>query len=118
MSISPLAYLDQQRPPIYLQVLGEFTLIVHKENRTQHLKYDKAKLRLVLLAFSKKPMSRTLLAEMLWPDSDKDKGRSRVRHALHLLRQALGPCGNEALLVNHTEIGLKPSFVFFVFLIF
>lgn len=115
MPIPPLDYSDQQHPPIHLHVLGGFALIVCKENRTQQLSYDKAKLLLVLLAFNKKPMSRTLLAEMLWPDSDKDKGRSRVRHALHLLRQALEPLGNEVLAVSHTEIGLKPSFIFFDF---
>lgn len=115
MTISPLVYPDQQHIPIYLQVIGDFMLIVKQENRTQYLKYDKAKLLLVLLVFSKKPVNRSLLAEMLWPDSDTDKGRSRLRHALHLLRQALGECDREALVVSNTEISIKPNLIFFDF---
>lgn len=107
-----------QSAPIHIQTLGEFTLSIHHENRTHHLKYDKAKLLLAVLAFSKQPISRTILADMLWPDSDAEKGRSRVRHALHVLRHAFAT-HSEGLIATHSEIGLHPELVhvdFFDFL--
>lgn len=112
MSTLPLSYLSQRQSPVYVQVLGEFKLLVHGADHTHYLKYDKAKLLLALLASNKQPMSRTLLAEMLWPDSDLDKGRTRVRHALHLLRQALGVYADEILIATHTGISLRSDLIF------
>lgn len=105
--------------PIYLQTIGEFKLLINKVNHTHYLPYDKAKLLLVLLVLTKQPMSRTALAEMLWPDTDIEKGRARVRHALYLLRQSLAPYSDELFVITQTEIAFNAHLIsvdFFDFL--
>ena len=76
-------------PIIQLYTLGRFKLIIAGQDATALLNYDKAKLLLVIVALSNQAITRAQLAEMLWSELDPDKARARLRHALHVLRQAL-----------------------------
>lgn len=43
---------------------------------------------------------RTVLANLLWPDADEDRGRTNLRKALSLLRRILGPDGTQWLICS------------------
>jgi DNA-binding SARP family transcriptional activator len=66
--------------------------------------------RLALLALlaaeHPRPLTRDRLMACLWPQSDSERGRRRLRHALHLLRAALG---KDALLSHGDELRLDPA---------
>ena len=97
------------RPLIELYCLGSFRLLIDGRPCSHLLSYDKVKLLLALLVLAQgRPISRSRIAAMLWPESDPSQGRARVRHALHVLRQALAPCA-EALHSTNQELTLAPS---------
>ncbi len=88
---------------IVVNLLGRFQLTIDQSDRTSLLSYDKVKLLAALLFLADgKPMHRDTLAQMLWPDWPRDKGLSRLRHALHVLRKGLG---DEASIVHVTSEG-------------
>lgn len=92
---------------IVLALLGSFRLRVDQVDRTSLLSYDKVKLLAAVLGLAHgKPLQRDWLAQMLWPDVPRDKALSRLRHALHVLRRALGPQASEALLAHEGGIVL------------
>ncbi|QXX79189.1 hypothetical protein [Alcaligenes ammonioxydans] len=73
--------------------MGTFRLLIDGQDRSHLLSYDKVKLLLALLVLAQgQAIARVKLADMLWPESDPEQGRARVRHALYVLRQALAPC--------------------------
>ncbi|MVW80340.1 BTAD domain-containing putative transcriptional regulator [Bordetella sp. 02P26C-1] len=89
-------------PPIQLQVLGQFEVKVQRQARTHLLTYDKPRLLLAMLALAGgNPIARGKLVELLWPELSETQGKARMRHALHVLRQALAPCAD--LLVVHSD---------------
>lgn len=98
-------------PIIQLYTLGKFKLIIAGQDATALLNYDKAKLLLVIVALSNHAVTRAQLAEMLWSEIDSDKARARLRHALHILRQAF-QAYPEALEVSSTHIRLESKSVF------
>ncbi|MEZ4731570.1 MAG: BTAD domain-containing putative transcriptional regulator [Caldilineaceae bacterium] len=62
---------------------------------------------LIYVACQGRPMSRDLLAELLWPERTQDQARANLRLALHRLRRQLDPF----LLITRQSIGLNPSAV-------
>lgn len=92
-------------PPIYIKTLGEFQLLINGQDCTALLNYEKARLALTIVALSKQAVTRANLAEMLWPKLNPDKGKTRVRHALHLIRQAFHALP-EALIITATHVKL------------
>lgn len=81
----------EHRSVIVVSLLGRFQLTIDQSDRTSLLTYDKVKLLAALLCLADgKPMHRDTLAQMLWPEWPRDKALSRLRHALHVLRKALG----------------------------
>jgi DNA-binding SARP family transcriptional activator/tetratricopeptide (TPR) repeat protein len=66
--------------------------------------------RLALLALlaaeHPRPLTRDRLIACLWPQSDSERGRRLLRHALHLLRAALG---KDTLLSHGDELRLDPA---------
>lgn len=97
---------------IVLGLLGPFRFIVDQVDRTALLSYDKVKLLAAVLCLAQgKALQRERLAQMLWPDLTRDKALSRLRHALHVLRKALGE--QAACLVANAEgaMAFKPESV-------
>ncbi|HRL27892.1 MAG TPA: AAA family ATPase [Alcaligenes sp.] len=104
--------LDKQGPNrIELYCLGTFRLLIDGQDRSHLLSYDKVKLLLTLLVLAQgQAVARVKLADMLWPESDPEQGRARVRHALHVLRQALAPL-SDILHSATTGLTLEPDTV-------
>lgn len=95
---------------IVLGLLGPFRFTVDQSDRTALLSYDKVKLLAAVLCLAQgKAVQRDRLAQMLWPDLSRDKALSRLRHALHILRKALGE--RATCLLSHPEggVALRPD---------
>ncbi|HUH87468.1 MAG TPA: BTAD domain-containing putative transcriptional regulator [Pusillimonas sp.] len=76
---------------VVLNLLGPFHFSVDHSDHTSLFSYDKVKvLAAVLCLADGKAKHRDSLAQMLWPDLSREKALSRLRHALHVLRKALG----------------------------
>src|SRR5690554_4037023 len=96
---------------ISIYLMGRFKIVINNCDCTHLLTYDKVKLLLAVLALSQgRSITRTRLADMLWPDSEDGQGRARVRHALHTLRQAFASAP-EGLISTTTGLGLNPDMV-------
>lgn len=87
-----------------LTVLGHFSLTLDG-NQLTHFSYDKVKALLLYLLMSDRPISRSTLAELLWPEQGTSSGRTNLRHALHSLRQSLGEREAQLLSISRHEIG-------------
>ncbi|GAA3893954.1 hypothetical protein GCM10022228_01290 [Halomonas cibimaris] len=88
-----------------LVLLGHFSLTRDRDVLTR-FSYDKVKALLVYLLLHRQPVSRTTLAELLWPDQAVSTGRTNLRHALHCLRQSLGSRGDDLLSVSRQAMAL------------
>lgn len=93
---------------IYIKTLGEFKLLIDGHDCTALLNYEKARLVLIIVALSKQAVSRTHLAEMLWPKLDPDKGKARVRHALHVIRHTFHAYP-EAVIITSSHVKISPD---------
>jgi DNA-binding SARP family transcriptional activator len=71
-----------------LMVFGSPRL--ERDGRPIELNLRKALALLVYLAVSGQSYSRDALATLLWPESDGRQGRTRLRHTLHRLNEAIG----------------------------
>ncbi len=60
---------------------------------------------LVYLAYHERPISRDLLAELLWPERMQTQAQANLRLALHRLRRQLDPF----LFVTRQSVGLNPQ---------
>src|SRR5690606_34621580 len=101
---------SEYRSMIVLGLLGPFRFTVDQSDRTALLSYDKVKLLAAVLCLAQgKAVQRDRLAQMLWPDLSRDKALSRLRHALHILRKALGE--RATCLLSHPEggVALRPD---------
>ncbi len=104
--------ISRQSPNrIELYCLGTFRLLIDGQDRSHLLSYDKVKLLLALLVLAQgQAIARVKLADMLWPESDPEQGRARVRHALYVLRQALAPL-SKVLLSSTASLTLESDTV-------
>lgn len=94
---------------VQLQLLGQFELKVCREVRTHLLTYDKPRLMIAMLALAGgNPIARTRLVAWLWPDLSETQGKARMRHALHVLRQALAP-RSDVLIVHSDRLALNAA---------
>jgi DNA-binding SARP family transcriptional activator/tetratricopeptide (TPR) repeat protein len=59
-----------------------------------------------LAAEHPRPLTRDRLIALLWPESNSERGRRMLRHALHLLRAAVG---EETVLSRGDELRLSPE---------
>src|SRR5690554_594167 len=66
----------------------------------------KALALLVYLAVTGQPQSRDTLAALLWPKSDQQEARGRLRRTLHRLGEVLG---DEVLAVSADTLGIAPG---------
>ncbi|PWF24788.1 hypothetical protein DD235_00945 [Corticimicrobacter populi] len=113
MPATPPASLDApaDSAPALLRLMGGFNLTIQGVDCSHRLNYDKVRLMLAVLALAQaRPVTRAQLAAMIWPDTETADGRSRVRHALHTLRQAFETLP-EALEADNTRITLRTDMV-------
>ena len=94
-----------------LRVLGPPEVLDADENPVS-LSHGKPMAVLIYVACASSPVSRDELADLLWPDADRQKGRHSVRQALWVLKNALGDDifdGNEPLSIRHgtLEVDLR-----------
>jgi DNA-binding SARP family transcriptional activator len=74
---------------VQIQLLGGCRVSV--EGRQADLRYDKVRLLLAWLALEPGvAQRRERLSCLLWPEADAESARRSLRHALHVLRAALG----------------------------
>jgi DNA-binding SARP family transcriptional activator/tetratricopeptide (TPR) repeat protein len=80
------------RSQVEIRLLGGCRLFVN--GAECDLRYEKVRILLAWLAMSLgAPQRREKLAALLWPDADEEASRRSLRHALHVLRGALGEAG-------------------------
>lgn len=91
-------------PSLDLQVLGypQATL----DGRTVDLALKRGLALLVYLAEARAPVSREVLADLLWPEADGEAARTRLRRTLHRVRTALGI---EAIVGDRASVRLAPK---------
>src|SRR4051812_6614900 len=73
-----------------LALLGSL-LVTLDESPVTGLAYDKVRALLAYVSMeTEQPLSRDVLAALLWPDQPSESSRGNLRKALATLRQALG----------------------------
>ena len=91
---------------IRIHLLGKVRIEVFGQERS--LPYRQVRHLLAYLAMERQMVSRSLLAQMLWPGVGAHTAASRLRQALHTLRSALDM--DETLIVaSRLELGLHPQ---------
>ncbi len=96
--------------PIQLRILGEFDVAVRDISVSHAIGYAKPRLLLAILAVARgKPVSRSDLAQMLWPASQQD-GRANLRHALFVLRRLFADVP-DAWLPGRDTLALNPEVI-------
>jgi DNA-binding SARP family transcriptional activator len=85
-----------------LQVLGP-PQVLDDAGAPVSLSLGKPLAVLIYVACSTSPVSRDHLADLLWPDADRQKGRHSVRQALWVLKNALG----DDIFLSHDPLSLR-----------
>ena len=99
-----------------IRTLGGLAIELEREARTAtptllanharlHFRTRTIEALLVYLACQRRPISRDLLAEMLWPERTQEQARSDLRVAIHRLREQLDPY----LVVTRQHVALNPD---------
>jgi DNA-binding SARP family transcriptional activator/pimeloyl-ACP methyl ester carboxylesterase len=91
-------------PRLDLQVLGFPQAAL--DGRSVELALKRGLALLVYLAEARAPVSREVLADLLWPEADGEAARTRLRRTLHRVRGALGI---EAIVGDRTSVRLAPE---------
>src|SRR4051794_14625000 len=74
----------------YIQMLGRLTARRQDQLLTR-FRTRKTSMLLAYLAYNRQPFSREYLIELLWPETDVQAGRNRLKQELSALRQQLEP---------------------------
>ncbi len=99
-----------------IRTLGGLAIELEREARTAtstlltnqtrlHFRTRTIEALLVYLACQRRPLSRDLLAEMLWPERTQEQARSNLRVAIHRLREQLDPY----VVVTRQHLALNPE---------
>lgn len=92
--------------PLEIRLLGGFE-VVRDGRAVSDFRTLKARALLVYLALhGGRPLSRAMLAGLLWPEQTTERATHSLRQALTFLRQALDPA---PLLVTRDEVRFEPS---------
>jgi len=73
---------------VELRVLGSFRVLVDGNER--RIPARKERTLIATLAMRPRPLSRERVVAELWPESDGDRGRQSLRHALYEIHAAVG----------------------------
>lgn len=96
--------------PIQLRLLGEFDVAIDDISGSRVIKYTKPRFLLAVLALSQgRPISRSDLASMFWPDGHQDS-RANLRHALFVLRR-LFEAVPDAWISTSRTLALNPDVI-------
>src|SRR4051812_21247625 len=105
---------NSRRPPIRVLLFGEPRLLT-PNGASLRVKSQRASLLLAYLAhFSYRQHSREQLIEVLWPESDGDSGRARLRNVLSELRRVIESVGgspDSVITATRTSIEFTPNSV-------
>ena len=99
-----------------IRTLGGLAIELEREARTAtstllanqtrlHFRTRTIEALLIYLACQQRPLSRDLLAEMLWPERPQEQARSNLRVAIHRLREQLDPY----IVVTRQHLALNPE---------
>lgn len=90
-----------------LRLLGQFSLRIGGEERSNALVYDRVRILLATLALAQgEAVPRHELAASIWPQEPVSTGRTRLRHALHTLRGALSSL-QDPLRIDASVVALR-----------
>ena len=93
---------------ISIRLLGRFEVVVD-DRLVTGFEPGSARALLARLAVAPgRPLPRTMLAELLWPDRPASAGAANLRHCLSSLRQVIGDAEAERplLVASRTDIAL------------
>jgi DNA-binding SARP family transcriptional activator len=85
-----------------LRVLGS-PEVIDRDGSPVSLSLGKPLALLIYVACNSSPVSREEMADLLWPEAGRQKGRHSVRQALWVLRNAIG----EDIFESHDPLSLK-----------
>ena len=88
-------------------VIGPVRLIVN--GNIQPLPLQSSRLLLAYLAMERSMQRRDAIAKLLWPNTDSEITRTRLRQAVYQLRIALGSIAEETIIGDRHLIGLEPD---------
>ena len=63
---------------------------IYRDDQPSKLALRKGLALLVYLADSRRPVAREVVADLLWPETDPDTSRARLRRLLHRIELTLG----------------------------
>lgn len=95
-----------------LSFLGTFRVTLDQRPLTSFRSANNQGLLAYLALHSDRPVSREVLAALLWPDEPDDNARNNLRQALYQLRQLLGDTGDDAnpyLIVTRRTVQFNPA---------
>ncbi len=96
---------------IDIRLLGGFEVAVDGRSITDFESGSARALLARLAAEPGRPLPRSLLAELLWPDRPQGAAAGNLRHCLSALRQAIGDVDpvRKVLAVSRTHVALDPE---------
>lgn len=94
-------------------LLGQFCVNEGGETVTQLHHARLQELLAYLLLQRRRPVSRSQLAYLFWPDSSEDQARTNLRNLLHRLRKSL-PAVEQFLRVDETSIEWRSDSAYFL----
>ncbi len=98
---------EAQTPLLRVNLFGEFQIVWQVQPFTQEAAWDRrtsarALFKLLLCAPGRQA-PRSLLAGILWPDTDEERARESLRSACTVLRKVLQAAGGEELLEQRNK---------------
>jgi len=102
---------NRARPPaLSIQLLGEPLIIRGDQDVTAQLRYRRSLEVLTYLALEHgRWHSRSMLADLFWPQLDQSAGRTNLRQIISDLNALFRHAGNESFRVSRDSIGLFPD---------
>lgn len=93
--------------PLKIHTLGRFSLLRDGKPVRVEGKAQKKPLELLraVIALGGREVAESRLADLLWPDTEADRGRQNFKAALHRLRKLIGA---ETLVLHEGRLGLDP----------
>jgi predicted ATPase/DNA-binding SARP family transcriptional activator len=86
-----MTVLDPRATPLAISLLGPFSFLVNGAPLPRLRSHRLESILALLTLRHERPVDRTWLAGLLWPDSSESRGLATLRRYLTELRQALGP---------------------------